>query len=430
MGQNLDPDVPVSRSVMEPRVLLSIALLVAVVSGASLFLVRCWRARRAEGILVFFGVAWFFVTSSVESSVIPICDVMAEHRAYLPSVGIAVAVAALLLSSMEHLRMPFLLSWQAAVAILVTAGPLGVATYVRNSVWRDDLTLWADTVAKSPSKARPHHNLGAAYEAMGRTADATREYALALALRTREAPVVRVGNASPQLGSTSGDASAGEPDRGNVNALYDAGIEHARRGQLDDAVRELKLALALQPEHAGLRNDLGNVYLAKERLGDAIHEYREAIRLEPRKADARTNLGLAYQRTGRLDEAVAEYREAVRLSPGLATAHLNLCNGYRAQGRLEDAALECAEAIRLAPGAAEPHNNLGVVHEAMGRVDAALDEYRKAIGLAPGMADIHRNLARVLKASGRLDEADDELREARRLVSPAPGRRDANGARP
>ncbi|PLX95976.1 MAG: hypothetical protein C0621_02690, partial [Desulfuromonas sp.] len=45
--------------------------------------------RKSGHFLIFgFGIFWFYLTISVESSFIPIVDVMNEHRLYLPSVGL------------------------------------------------------------------------------------------------------------------------------------------------------------------------------------------------------------------------------------------------------------------------------------------------------------------------------------------------------
>ena len=35
-----------------------------------------------------------------------------------------------------------------------------VLTYQRNKVWKDEFTLWDDTVRKSPHKARPYNSRG------------------------------------------------------------------------------------------------------------------------------------------------------------------------------------------------------------------------------------------------------------------------------
>jgi hypothetical protein len=101
IGQNIDHDVSISHSLMEPGVLLAAAIHAALLLAASLAIVRGFRGD-AVWRLVGFGISWFYVTLLVESSFIPIVDVMYEHRAYLPSAGFFVACAVLLT------RVPFL----------------------------------------------------------------------------------------------------------------------------------------------------------------------------------------------------------------------------------------------------------------------------------------------------------------------------------
>jgi len=38
-----------------------------------------------------------------------------------------------------------------------------IASYSRNMIWKDDLSLWEDIVKKSPNKARGYNNLGTSY---------------------------------------------------------------------------------------------------------------------------------------------------------------------------------------------------------------------------------------------------------------------------
>ncbi len=286
VGQNFDYDFPVSHSITERDVLLALAVLLAVASAAVAFLVRSHRTNRAAGMLVFFGIAWLFVTLSVESSVIPITDVIFEHRMYLPSAGAVVALSTALLWGVERLSLRVSPVLQVGVALLVTAGPLGVATYARNFVWKDDLTLWSDVVAKSPGNVRARHNLGFAYEV---------------------------------------------------------------KGQLDDAIRQYQEGIRLTPEAADAHYTLGNAYRATGRLGDAAREFREAIRLDPRHTDAHNNLGGVAQVQGRFDEAIHEYLEATRLDPSMAEAHYNLASIFWKQGRPAAAAEEYRRAFELKP---------------------------------------------------------------------------------
>jgi tetratricopeptide (TPR) repeat protein len=165
-GQNLDHDVALERSWLAPRVLASAGVLVALLALA------VWLARRsAPGPgrrpldpayrVVSLGIGWFLLTNLVESSVIPIADLMYEHRVYLPSVGAFLAAATLLGLLLAR--------WAPArtVRALVLVGTalaltLAAVTLRRNAVWESDVTLWADSASKSPGKFRPHLNLGSA----------------------------------------------------------------------------------------------------------------------------------------------------------------------------------------------------------------------------------------------------------------------------
>jgi tetratricopeptide (TPR) repeat protein len=156
VGQNVDHDVEISRSLLEPAVLLAAALHLANLALATFAVVRGRRDRPLLAVAGF-GVVWFYVTLLVESSFIPIVDVMFEHRVYLPSVGFFLAVAALLA------MVPRLSGERAWVALaLALALPLGALTIARNRVWSSHLALWTDAAEKSPRKPRALNNLGVA----------------------------------------------------------------------------------------------------------------------------------------------------------------------------------------------------------------------------------------------------------------------------
>jgi len=388
VGQNLDYDVLLSHSVIDPRVLFALAILLALAAVAVFLLRRARETNRGPGLLLFFGIVWFFVTLSVESSIIPIRDVIFEHRMYLPSAGAAVALGAALLWAIERMRLRASLARQAAVGLLLTTGPLGVATYARNLVWKDDLTLWGDAVSKSPGKARPHNNLGKALIDSEATSEAVNELLAALKI----APT-------------------------NADALSNLGVAYAKQGRADEAIAAAMAAVAIKPADARAHNTLGTAYEAKSQIDDAVREYREAIRIEPSLAEAHNNLGGAFHAKRDLDDAIREYREAIRLAPSVAGVHYNLCGALLTSGRFGDAVQQCRELIRLAPSSAEGHNLLGGAFQASGQLDDAVREYREAIRVEPSMADAHYNLGNAYQGRGQLDDAVREYRAAIRLGS-------------
>ena len=166
VGQNLDWDVEPSRSWTELRVVAP-GLFLASLAALGGWLIATNGRRDPAWSLVGFGIVWFFVTLAVESGLVPIRDLMFEHRLYLPSVGaILAAVVALLLLVPPR-------AWRLAVATLAVAGLLlGCATFARNEVWRDELRLWRDAMAKSPGKVRPMSNAATALVERGRFGDA------------------------------------------------------------------------------------------------------------------------------------------------------------------------------------------------------------------------------------------------------------------
>lgn len=169
-GQNVDIDYPLYTSLFQGRVILSMAVICAI-----LFLtIKLFRHfhRKLQASLVMFGVIWFFVTISPDSSIIPLPDLMVERRTYLASIGVFLA----LVSMLDLLRDQsyFKVSYKVIVTVVVIWGAvLSGLTYKRSNVWRTRVALWEDSVAKSPNKIRPIQELAKAYTDSG-------EYELAL----------------------------------------------------------------------------------------------------------------------------------------------------------------------------------------------------------------------------------------------------------
>jgi tetratricopeptide (TPR) repeat protein len=196
-GQNLDYDYPVYRSFLAPAVWASFVFLLAVALAGAWFAAKAVRGfprlapaeagcrQRSFG-LIALGIFWFFGTLSVESSVIPLQEIIAENRLYLPSVGAFTAGAAALLLVARRLAaaagggtvgraLP-------AVLVVLVVASLAAATHRRNRVWQSTLSLCEDMVRKSPSSSRAHVNLGLAYHEQGWLDQAIAEYETSLRL--------------------------------------------------------------------------------------------------------------------------------------------------------------------------------------------------------------------------------------------------------
>jgi len=183
VNQNLDYDYPIYRSLFDPAVLGSFGVLL-LLAGAGVYLYM--RSRRGEPLqrLIAYGIFWFFITLSVESSVIPITDVIFEHRMYLPSVGVFLAIGAagvFIARKLKEKKREVKKGIAAGFTVIILL--LAVVSFVRNRTWGDEITLWEDVVSKSPQKARPYLGLGKAYIDEDRTNDAMEAFQTALRLK-------------------------------------------------------------------------------------------------------------------------------------------------------------------------------------------------------------------------------------------------------
>ena len=165
VNQHLDYDYPIYHTFLIPEVFLSFLLLLSLF-GSGVYMLFHSRTRNRAFRLVAFGIFWFFIALSVESSIIPIVDVIFEHRIYLPSVGASITLASeifLLLNKFDKEKVQTIGIGFLCVVIII----LSAVTYSRNHVWRSEIGLWKDCVAKSPGKVRSHYNLGNAYKDSG-----------------------------------------------------------------------------------------------------------------------------------------------------------------------------------------------------------------------------------------------------------------------
>ena len=154
VNQMLDYDFQVSNHFFETRTLLSfLFLLLLITLGIILF-----KKHR----VISFGIFWFFLTLLVESSIIPIEDMIFEHRTYLPSFGFF-----LILSSGIFILLGDKYRFLAIIILLLIIGSNSWLTFERNKIWKDDLSLWSDNVSKAPNLARPLTNRGVAYSELG-----------------------------------------------------------------------------------------------------------------------------------------------------------------------------------------------------------------------------------------------------------------------
>ncbi|MFH0731927.1 MAG: tetratricopeptide repeat protein, partial [Candidatus Omnitrophota bacterium] len=221
VNQNLDYDYSVSKTLFDLPTLFSLSLLAIILIAA----VKIFRRYR----LISFGIFFFFLTLLPESSIIPIQDIIFEHRLYLPMAGFAVFVVSAIYYIFENRGIKPVIAMLSIAVISYS-----ILAYNRNLVWTDRFILWNDTVLKSPNKARPFNNRGNAYEDKGNIEQALSDYNIAIEL-----------------------------DPKYPKAYNNRGNAYSRKGNFDQALSDYNKAIEIDPKRPKAYNNRGNAYLRK-----------------------------------------------------------------------------------------------------------------------------------------------------------------------
>jgi len=232
-------------------------------------------------------------------------SLIGERYLYLPSVGFVFLLAICI----DHLltRKGKWPSVALAIASLVLLCLYSYGTVTRNLAWKDDSSLWADTVKKSPDN--PTIQMYAGYWLFESRPDEARVY-FRNALRLK-----------PDL----------------VEDLISEGVTESKLGLIDKALYAFDIAGVVAPDNADVHFNLGIAFSRKGWLDQAIEQYRLAIRLKANYADAHNNLGIAYGQKGMIDKAIEQFQEALRLNPGDSGYHYNIAHAYEIKGWHEKA---------------------------------------------------------------------------------------------
>jgi superkiller protein 3 len=211
-------------------------------------------------------------------------------------------------------------------------------------------------LAKKPDDAVVHYDLGYAYTALQKPADAKSEYEKAIALDPKMAAAYQ------NLGVTlipTDPAAAIEP---------------------------LQQAAELMPEDARTKWLLGIALEATKKDAPAIEQYQAAEKLDAKSVEIRNSLGFALLRTGRAGEAETAFCDALALQPTGAAAdqaHKGLLRALLAQKKNDEAATEMGVYLAAHPGDATMQLEHASLLVDAGKDDDALAELDKAAAAGP-----------------------------------------------
>ena len=197
----------------------------------------------------------------------------------------------------------------------------------------------------------------------------------------------------------------------------------ARRGDLDGAIREYRLGLALDASSAPAYNNLGALYFQKHQYQQAAEAFHHAHRLTPNDPAISFNLGLAlfsnhriqaaippltagildpahsvdahfllgacYQDLKQWDRSISELKLAHQAKPASDKILFMLFKSYRLAGDPDRALEAAAELLKANPESPFLHEILGSAYDLESRPAQAEREFKQAIASSPDAPQLH-----------------------------------------
>ena len=299
-------DIQVSTSLLSPWATLPAILIVLGLIGLSVLKLRKWP-------IFSFAILFYFLTHIIESTIIPL-ELIFEHRNYLPSMFLFCPVAMGLGYLLNLYRIRSRLIYRILVAFipLLIIG-LGASTYIRNTAWLTEKSLWEDALRKSPNSARPYINLAwAHYERKGDSQTALVLYHEALRKKhNSNSQYAKIYNNIANIYYRSGDCGKAadywrkstEVSDSFYTPRYRLAMALTRCGRFKEALDQIDRVINQKPELVSALKLKGVILLLQNQPRKALALFRKCIKIEPDGPSHYINVGAGFVLMG-------DYRKA------------------------------------------------------------------------------------------------------------------------
>lgn len=169
----------------------------------------------------------------------------------------------------------------------------------------DSLTASEQALKKAlglnPAQRGAMFNLGKVYQMTGSPQAATL-LEKAEELRSSEAEISRLQrNITQQPGA--------------ARPHYTLGMRYVKNAMWEEAHREFKAAIFLDPSHFHSYINLANIYVMRKQAAPAIENYLHALKIKPDAEEALANLGIVYFQNGEIVQARKYWQQLLNLNP-------------------------------------------------------------------------------------------------------------------
>jgi protein O-mannosyl-transferase len=338
-----DGDWQLIPNIFDIRVIAGVLFILAMLYGAYI------ASRKQETRPIAFGILWFFLALIPSSSVIPLAEVMNDHRMFFPFVGLMLSVVwtlGLMLTKNENIILNN--SIVRSLIIVFALGILGghaYGTYQRNKVWHTGESLWCDVAKKSPGNGRGLMNYGLTQMEKGNYQKAQEYFEKALILTPYYSTLhVNLGilkgamNKPVEAERYFKNGIQYGPNDPDPYFFYARWLE--RQNRTAEAVPLLEKARQLSRAYVNAQRLLDEID-RKKTITSPLKQGEEAAmgKLTPAYY---LNLSLQHHNAGRFSDSITACQKALKIQPDYYLAYNNICAAYN-EMKIWDKAIEACE---------------------------------------------------------------------------------------
>lgn len=354
---------------------------------------------------VTFGLLWF-IFAQLPTSLVPLSEVMNDHRMFFPFAGLCLAAGWLLTLGAEKIAAEFVVTARSSyflplLSVLFLA-PYAFGVYQRNEVWRSEQTLWADAVKKSPQNGRALMNYGLTLMEKGDYKGALDYYEKAR-LFSPNYPTLDVNLAISK--AASGRSSEAKfhferalllaPNAASSYFYYARWLRH--EGRFQESRWRLEQGLKKVPANFDLRHLLMDVYVDLDEWGKLRGLVKESLAIAP--GDPKS-MEMEQKAAAGADAAIASAAQEAEAHPSADNYITLSLLQYRNQ-EFEQSLKSAEKALEFDPSSPYAYNNIAAARASMGLWDDAIAAAEKALRLKPDFAVARNNLNWALREKNK-----------------------------
>ena len=204
----------------------------------------------------------------------------------------------------------------------------------------------------------------------------------------------------------------------SAEAHFALGFVYEQRGEFVEMEREMRRVLDLNPNHAHAHDSIGDIlHRAKGQLEEALREYKLALTLDPFLLPAFWNSAVVKFKQGKYNDAEKVLLKTLDFSE-YRFAKLDLGKVYRFQGKYERSVEILNSVLSMYPNSIGAHTYLCLTYVSFGN----LDDARKEAEIMHHLSDYPMEreftylylIGMILLEEGKLSEALDSLKSGLR----------------